>query len=123
MKKLLGLMVVAALALGMAFITAMQGMAQTDEVIYLADSGLALDGYTTLFTVSLDEPESKAILTPLPVAGNISPALGPGIIPFNQVDALACTADGKYLYGIDKYGDSSHPGTGHIGMWDIDNPA
>ncbi len=82
------------------------------EVLYLSDSGFRRDG-TTLFRVKLDSITGRANLEPLPDVG-----YGPGIIPFDQANAIAVTPDGKRLYAIDKYG-IRYPTGGKLGYYDI----
>jgi len=78
------------------------------EVLYLSDSSTN-DVGTYLYGVNLNSTGLRADLTLLPS----------GLIPFNQVDALACTPDGAKLYAIDKFGSSAHPGTGKLGSYDV----
>lgn len=80
------------------------------ETLYLSDSAVKGDGKTYLFEVELDGTTGRANLTLLPAATNL--ALGAGEIPFEQVDALACTPDGTKLYAIDKP-------TTKLGYWDL----
>lgn len=61
------------------------------EVIYLADSAEKGDESTLLFKVDLDPSSGLANLTLI------------YDMPFDQVDALACTPDGTKIYAIDKY--------------------
>lgn len=82
------------------------------ELLYLSDSSTN-DVGTYLYRVNLDSATGHANLTLLPS----------GLIPFNQVDALACTPDGTKLYAIDKYGDPAHPGTGKLGYYDVGTAA
>ncbi|OKY78932.1 MAG: Beta-propeller repeat protein [Candidatus Methanohalarchaeum thermophilum] len=75
----------------------------TKETLYLTDSGLETgDGLDAkLFEVEVNETENKAYLTHLKdLAG------------FDQVDALACSADGKQIYAIEKF-------TEHLGVYNV----
>lgn len=84
------------------------------EVLYLVDSTVkeAWDGISRVFQVHLDPAAGAANLEELPT------------IPANMVQALACTPDGKTLYGIDRYKEVS-PGTGdglgfgHLWSWTV----
>ena len=89
-----------------------------DETFYLSDSADAEDGITILYQVGLDRWARRAHLYPLPEA-DLDPPLGPGVIPFNQADALAATPDGKKLLVIDRY-DGDHTG-GHLGCYVMEN--
>ena len=113
MKKVLLLTLAMVLALGLALPMAIPAAADPQETLYLSDSAVKGDGKTYLYTVELVEPD-RAELTLLPQATNLDPPLGPGEIPFEQVDALACTPDGKKLYAIDKP-------TTNLGYYDLDN--
>lgn len=106
--KRLAVLVLLALVGGLFASGLAQG--QIGEVLYLSDSSTN-DVGTYLYRVNLDQATHQADLTPLPESCDE--------IPFNQVDALACTPDGAKLYAIDKYGDSAHPGTGKLGYCDI----
>ena len=105
MKKRVSIALAVALVLAVG---ALAAQAQIGEVLYLSDSSTN-DVGTYLFGVNLDSATGQANLTLLPF----------GVIPFNQVDALACTPDGARLYAIDKHGDSAHPGTGRLGYYDV----
>jgi hypothetical protein len=92
------------------------GQFQTEsEVLYVSDTGMAYDGTTTLFKVYLNTVSGYAELTPLPDVG-----YGPGVIPFDQVVAFACTPDGKKIYCIESqsplYSDFYH----HLGVYDLE---
>lgn len=92
------------------------GQSQADiEVLYLSDTGSAYDGKTTLFEVYLNTVSGHAELMPLPDVG-----YGPGVIPFDQVVAFACTPDGKKIYCIESrippYSDFYH----HLGVYDVE---
>jgi hypothetical protein len=87
---------------------AAEAVVPVGEILYLSDSSTNNVG-TYLYKVDLDIATLHANLTLLPN----------GLIPYNQVDALACTPDGTKLYCIDKYGDQAHPGTGKLGYYDI----
>ena len=86
-----------------------------DETLYLTDSADPGDGITILYEVGLDRFAHRAHLYTLPVA-NLDPPLGPGEVPYNQVDALAATPDGTKLYLVDKYLGED---TGHLGCYDL----
>ena len=121
MKKLIVAAIVMALVLALVVpLAAPAGAIPVEEVLYLSDSGGSQDGITTLFEVELDSGTGRANLTPLPAYdGSL---LGPGVIPFNQVDALACSPDGTKLYAIDKYGGTPpgpYEGSGKLGIYDM----
>jgi len=85
------------------------------ETLYLTDSADSQDGITMVYEVSLDPYSHRANLYPLPAA-NLDPPLGPGVIPFNQADAMAATPDGKRLYFVDRYDGGD---TGHLGYYEL----
>src|SRR5213592_3118670 len=64
------------------------------DLLYLSDSGSTTNGTSALFAVALDLATGRANLTPL----------ANGVIPLNQVDAIAATADGSKIYVIDFFG-------------------
>lgn len=72
------------------------------ETLYLSDSATGSIG-TILFKVTLDDSTGHADLTEL----DTWPA-----DHFDQVDALAATPDGRYVYAIDK-------NSGHLGQYDV----
>lgn len=83
-----------------------QGLCQ--ETLYLSDSGPSDDGKSKLFSVSLDTTTMHANLTLLEEIG------------YNQVDALAATPDGSFLYAIDKYcTNSAFCGDGWMGRYEV----
>lgn len=92
MKKLISLLVISAFVLSMAPIQPVMAINVSTEIIYLADSMEKGDGITRIYTVSLDEGTMRS---------NLNEILG-SPIPFDQVDALAASADGSILYAIDK---------------------
>lgn len=84
------------------------------EVLYLSDSGPPNDHITKLFRVELDSATGQANLTLLPDA-----SYGPGVIPLNQADAIACTPDGAKLYAINKYKGYWGALNANIGYYDL----
>lgn len=84
------------------------------EVLYLSDSGPWKDGKTKLFSVELDSITGHSNLTLLPDAG-----YGPGRIPLEQADSLACTPDGRKLYAINKLGGYRSGGNAKMGYYEI----
>jgi uncharacterized repeat protein (TIGR01451 family) len=98
MKKILLSVLCMILLVGLVIPAAGSAVAQVNETLYLSDSASSGDGTSILFEVELDAGTGRANLTPLPDVG-----FGVGIIPFNQVDALACTPDGTRLFAIDKF--------------------
>jgi len=76
------------------------------EQLFLTDSGPHVGGTTELFKVHID---------PLMGRGNLEYLT---TIPFEQVDALACTPDGKRCYAIDKAHNDPHS-AGELGYVDL----
>jgi uncharacterized repeat protein (TIGR01451 family) len=97
MKKILLSVLCMILLVGLVIPAAGSAVAQNGETLYLSDSASSGDGISILYEVELDPGTGRANLTPLPDVG-----FGLGVIPFNQVDALAATPDGTRLYAIDK---------------------
>lgn len=84
------------------------------ETLYLVDSTLkeAQDHISKPFQVYIDPVAGRANLRELPT------------IPLNMVQAMACTPDGKTLWVIDRYketspGVSDGLGTGQLAHWDV----
>ena len=83
-----------------------------EEVLYFADAHqTGVD--TQLFRVHLAAQTLEAELTPLPGVG-----FGPGVIPLDQVTAIAVTPDGELLYALDsnEYGSVDN---GELGVYDL----
>ena len=89
--------------------------ARAAEVLYLADT-LEPGTPSRLFQVHLDPLARRADLMPLADVG-----FGPGVIPLDQVGALAASPDGLLLYAVDTYGGAS-TGTGELGVYQVEPP-
>lgn len=72
-----------------------------NEIIYLTDSAVSGDGKTYLYQVDLNDIDNRADLTLLEE------------LTYEQVDAMAASADGSKIYLIDKV-------TSKIGVYDVD---
>ena len=100
MKKTINIFVSIAMVFGVflsAFImspiaTEAVDASSNTEILYLSDSMVSNDGITRIYKVELDTGTLRANLTEI---------LG-SPIPLDQVDALAASADGRFLYAIDR---------------------
>jgi hypothetical protein len=89
-----------------------------ERMLYLSDSATRGDGVTYLFTVTLDDDAPMAVLVPLPVKGSLDP-MG-NTVPFDQVDAIAASADGSKLYLINRCNTDMNPAPGgEFGWYDL----
>ena len=81
------------------------------QVLYLSDSAQPHDGVSYLFRVIPNPATTHADLIPLPN----------GTLPYNQVDAIACTPNGARIYFVDRYEPSvsDYTGTGKLGYYDV----
>lgn len=111
-RKVLGIVLatVLVLSLGLVFAAPVGAQHVCVETLYLSDTLGKTDGYSKLFEVVLDETSGRANLTPLPTVG-----YGPGIIPMEHADAIACTPDGKKIYAMQDNRD--------IGYYDLLSPS
>ena len=96
MKKTINIFVSIAMVFGAFFAAfavgppAAAAVNTNTEILYLADSMNKGDGITRIYQVDLESVPNVANLTPIKD------------IPLDQVDALAASADGRFLYAIDK---------------------
>lgn len=114
MKKRLFIGLSIALVLVFATQTSnVQAQSGQNEVLYLVDSAGTNDKTSHIYQVGLNG--GQATLTLLVTLG--PGAAGAGDPGWNNVDVLAATPDGKYLYFIDN--SSSLPDTHRLGRYDI----
>lgn len=114
MKKrvLIGLLVGVTAVL---MVWALAAQAQVGEVLYLADSAQTNDNTSHIYRVDLSEGQANLTLVVTLGPG----AAGEGDPGWNNVDVLAATPDGQYLYFIDN--SASLPDTNRLGRYDVAN--
>jgi hypothetical protein len=79
------------------------------EILYMSDTGVLHDGFSTLYRVEIDEAAGKANMIPLPS----------GTVNYDHVDTLSSTPDGTRLYFVDDGGQPPATAQATLAYYDV----